>query len=328
MTEVTARAPIARRTIWLVGTLRDAIVGTLLCTSPLTSIIALGWITRRMGETVHRRWRKDSDHAGWLFGPRDRGWITWGIGGFAANIRVGVTTVIGLATLTLPFTILWLGAWWAGWENSFNKGYEQAAVGPSVWFLGAAISLPLLAHLPFALAHAAAENRISAFFEWRRISSVVSSAGWRVAMLAIISVASSVPLFGMRAIPVFIENLVPTFGEMSPDAQSQIAQRFELFGAALAFVIVSLLRHRAAAIYAIAAPRAAAGRHAKLWTEHAIQRVEPEGRTPSRFVATFWIVAASAIWFGLPALIVMGQFMNYEPALWLTHPLFLLPWVG
>ena len=41
-----------------------------------------------------------------------------------------------------------------------------------------------------------------------------------------------------------------------------------------------------------------------------------------------WLALSCAIWFGLPALIVVGQFMNYAPMLWLNHPVFLLPWAG
>ena len=42
------------------------------------------------------------------------------------------------------------------------------------------------------------------------------------------------------------------------------------------------------------------------------QGLDPVGRAPSRIGATLWLVAASVIWFGLPALMVMGQFMNYD----------------
>jgi len=328
MNTAVARPALVTLLMWLIGLLRDLTIGTLLCASPLTALIALGWQVRRMGATVRRRWSEPTENPGWLMGRRDRGWTVWALGGLAANILSGITALVGLAALSLPFTVLWLGAWWVGWENSFNKGYEQAAVGPSVWFLASLVALPILTHLPFGLAHAAFEGKLSAFFEWRRIRSVVSSAGWRVAWLALMSGALCVPFFGMRAIPVFIEGVVPGFENMTHENQAQIAQWFDLFGAALAFVLVLFLRQRAACIYAIAVPRAAAGRFAHLWVGHTAQRVVPVGRTPTRVVSTFWLLIACVVWFGLPALIVMGQFMNYDSLLWLTHPMFLLPWAG
>lgn len=328
MTTTAATPVIIRLPMRLIGLLRDLIVGTLLCLTPLTAPIALGWLTRRMGAKVHGRWGKPTARPGWLLGPRNRGWTVRLLGGFAANIRNGVITAAGLAALSLPFTVLWLGAWWAGWENSFNKGYEQAAVGPAVWFLGTLVALPILAHLPVALAHAAAERRFAAFFEWRRIRSIVASSGWRVASLALMSVVFCVPFFGLRAIPVFIEGFVPGFSRMTAEAQADIAGLFDISGAAVAFALVLFLRQRAAVIYAVAAPHAASGRFAYLWVGHMAQSIEPVGRSPSRVAATLWLVAACVIWFGLPALMVLGQFMNYDPVLWLTHPVFLLPWAG
>ena len=242
----------------LLRLVRDVIVGTLLCMSPLTALLALGWLTRAMGTTIRRHWGETQDRPGWLLGLRGIGGMARLFGGLAANIRVGVISAAGLAVMSLPFTVLWFGAWWAGWENSFNKGYEQAAVGPSVWLLGTVLALPLLAHLPIALAHAAHEQRFGAFFEWRRIRSVVASAGWRVAWLALLSVALAIPFFGLRATPVFIEGIVPGFADMTLDRQMQVAGSFESIGAACAFVSLLFLRHQAAGIYALAAPRAAA----------------------------------------------------------------------
>jgi hypothetical protein len=45
-------------------------------------------------------------------------------------------------------------------------------------------------------------------------------------------------------------------------------------------------------------------------------------------MAGVWTFASLLVWFGLIAQIVVAQFMNYDPWLWLTHPVFLLPWPG
>ncbi len=312
----------------LFGFVRDLAVGTLLCLSPITAILALGWITRRMQATIFRRWYGDAIAPGWVFGLRERGWIAWLLGGLAANIRAGVLALLGLLVLTLPFTLAWLGAWWAGWENSFNKGYEQAGVGPMVWAVAALGALPILAHLPLALAHAAVEDRFGAFFEWGRIRSVAASAGARLVWLALLSAAFSLPILGLRAVPVFVEDVVPGFADMAPAAQADVANGLALAMAGLAFLTAALLRHRAAVIYARAAPRAATGRFAPLWDTHAVKSVPPSGRTPGRAAATIWLILAALVWALVPALMVAGQFMNHDAVMWLTHPVFLLPWGG
>ena len=321
---VTAMAPV-----WaFLGVLRDLAIGTLLCAGPVTSIIVLGWLTRRMGVTVDRAFGATRARPGWILGPRGSGRITRALGGLGENIRIGLLAAAGLAALTLPVTLPWLGAWWAGWENSFNKGYEQAGVAPLVWLLATLAALPILAHLPLALAHAATERRLGAFFEIRRIRSVAAAAGWRLPALALLSVVLSVPVFGMRAIPVFIEQVVPGFAGMSAEEQAQVAGVMDLLAGGLVFLSMCLLRHWAAAIYARAAPRAAAGRWGALWAGHGAAGVRPRGRGPGRVSAALWLLLACGLWLVLPALIVMGQFMNYDPALWLTHPMFLLPWAG
>lgn len=328
MTTLAERPAIFRLPMRLLRLARDLIVGTLLCLSPLTALLALGWLTRAMADTIGRRWGEPVTRPGWILGPRGQGGLARLLGGLAANIRMGLISAAGLAALSLPFTVLWFGAWWAGWENSFNKGYEQAAVGPSVWLIGSLLALPLLAHLPFALAHAAQEQGLGAFFAWRRIRSVAAAAGWRVPWLAFLSVVLAVPFFGMRALPVFIEGIAPGFADMTPEGQRQVAGIFDLAGAALAFAVLLFLRHRAAVVYALAAPRAAAGRRAGVWEGNKAASISPQGKAPSRAMSAIWLKIACVIWFGLPALIVMGQFMNYSSAQWLTHPLFLLPWSG
>lgn len=328
MTALASPAAVTRLPVRLFRAMFNLVVGALFCMSPLTALLVLGWLSRRIAARVDVRLGRAVSSPGWVLGPRGKGWIVRLLGGLAANIRAGVMSAAGLAALTLPFTMLWLGAWWAGWENSFNKGYEQSAVGPVTWILGALIALPVLAHLPLALAHASAEGRFGAFFEYRRIRSVFRAAGWRVAWLALVSVVLCVPFLGVRALPVFIEGIVTGFADMTAAEQLQVAQLFDAAGAALTFVIVLFLRDRASSIYALALSRAARGRAQAVWKDHAALGAAKTGREPSRPMAALWLVLACVIWSGLPVLIVMGQFMNYAPVLWLSHPVFLLPWIG
>ncbi|MEO1153456.1 MAG: hypothetical protein AAFX59_06205 [Pseudomonadota bacterium] len=307
MSTVTARGGVLALPGRLIGLARDLVVGMLLCLSPLTSLIALGWLTRVMGATIARRTGAEPPTVGWILGPRGQGGVTRALGGLAANIRSGVLTALGLAILTLPFTLAWLGAWWAGWENSFNKGYEQASVGPLVWMIATAAALPILAHLPFALAHFAAQRRLGAFFEVGQIRQNFAAAGWRAVWLALLSALAVVPFFGLRGLPVFVEGIVPGFADMTPEDQLQVARGFALFGAGLAFSTMLFLRQARRRIYARA-------------------RLRPD--PPARLARWLWLILAMALWLALPVAIVFGQFLNYDPLIWLTHPLILLPWAG
>ncbi|MEM9755909.1 MAG: hypothetical protein AAF914_07950, partial [Pseudomonadota bacterium] len=279
MTEVARRRPLALAIpLGTLGVVRDLLIGTLLCMGPVTSVLALGWILRRMGTTIARRRGSEAERPGWVMGPRGRGVWVFALGGLAANIRAGATAAGAIFLLTLPVTLIWLGAWWAGWENSFNKGYEQAGVGPSLWAVATLVALPLLAHLPIALAHVAAENRLSAAFEWRRIRQIAAAARWRLPALAALSVICALPFLGLRMVPVFIEGVVLGFADMTAAEQSQIANTLALIGAALAFAAGAYLRLRAAVHYAAAETR----------------------QRPARALAILTVGCACAIWAILP----------------------------
>jgi hypothetical protein len=294
---LTRPAPLWR----LIGLARDLALGGLLCLHPVTAIIALGWLTRRMAAIMGAGGAGKTP--GWLLGPQGEGPVMRMLGGLGANIRDGLRTLTGLALLTLPFTGLWLGAWWAGWENSFNKGYEQAVIGPAVW-LGATIpAILILSHLPFALAHAARAGRLGAFAEWRVIRRMRAAAGWRAVWLALISVVLALPLLAAQALPVLIEEFMPGFATMPAADQQAVGGLIALSTALYSFASLYTLRHMAARIAIRPQP-------ANLW------------------LSPLWLILSCIVWFGLVAQIVVAQFMNYDPLKWLNHPFYLLPWAG
>ncbi|MDH3262719.1 MAG: hypothetical protein OEM24_01835 [Paracoccaceae bacterium] len=310
------------------GALKTLLLGTLLSLTPLTSILVLGWLTRRMQATIEGRLSRAPQPApGWLLGPRGEGAVVRLLGGLGANIRAGFATAGALLGLTLPFTALWLGAWWAGWENSFNKGYEQAAVGPSVFLLGTALALPLMAFLPLALAHAAAEGRAAAVFEARRLRAVATHAGWRLPALGLLTLALALPLFAARGLPAFAGAMLPGLEDLPPAEVEALKGRVALGQAAYAFTALLVLRGLGARLYARAAS-AAAGADPALWARSRARLAARFAAPPSRPARTLWLVLALAPGLGLSFLILAGQFLNYGWWHWLTHPFLLLPWPG
>ena len=269
---------------------RDLGVGALLCLTPVTALLALGWIARRTGGEAQ---------PGWVMGPRGAGWVARMAGGFGANIRAGVVTATGLAVWTLPFAGVWALAWWAGWDNSFNKGYEQAAVGPMLWFAALAVALPVLTVLPFAVA----QGGLAPFGAPRRAAALAVAAGWRTAGVGMLAAVLGLPYLALRGMPVFVEEFVPGFATMTPDDQAGVARAFALAGGVWAFAAVWALRR--------------AGR----W---ALAGARP-GR---RWLAPLWLLLAAAGWAVVVAQLLVAQFLNHDFALWVTHPFWLLPWAG
>jgi hypothetical protein len=308
--------------------LMNLIVGTLLCTGPVLSVIALGWLARRSGHRVRDRFGTTTAEApGWLFGPRETGRIARAFGGLAANIRAGLIALAALLAWTLPFTLLWLGAWWAGWENSFNKGYEQAFVGPSVFLFGVVLAALILPVLPFMLAHLAVEDRLSAAFELRRLRGVLAQAGWRVPALAILTTAFALPFAAVRGIITTAPDWAPWLEDMAPADLAALKGQIALALAALSFTLVWVLRGLAARAYARAAPRAA-GLRPGLWDGAQAAEAAVPARARSRALTTLWAATAMAATLGFSFLILSGQFLDHAWWRWVFHPMLTLPWAG
>lgn len=305
----------------------DAVLGTALCTGPVTAVIALGWLTRRQGHVARARFGTVDEEPGWLLGPRERGRVARALGGLAANIRTGLIALAALLVWTLPFSVLWLGAWWAGWENSFNKGYEQAFVGPATFLLGAFLAALVLPALPLMLAHLAAEDRLSAAFELRRIRSLVAQAGWRVPALSVLTTLAALPFAAARGAITTATDWAPWIEDLTPDEAAALTGQITLALAALAFLSTWTLRSLSARVYATIAPRAA-GLRPGLWDGSQAAEAAVPARPGSRPMTLLWYGAAMAVTLALAFLILAGQFLDHAWWRWLFHPALTLPWAG
>jgi hypothetical protein len=307
-------------------------VGTLLCTGPVLSVVALGWLARQSGHHARDRFGAAAEPPGWLLGPREAngrptGRIARAVGGLAANIRAGLMALAALLAWTLPFTLLWMGAWWAGWENSFNKGYEQAAVGPSVYLAGALVAALVLPVLPLVFAHLAAEDRLSAAFELRRLRSLVVQAGWRVPALATLVALFAFPFAAARGLITTATDIWPWIADLSAAELASLRGNVTLGLAAMAFLTVGITRALATRIYVTAAPRAA-GLRPGLWDgTHAAEAAVP-ARPRGRVMAKVWYLLAMAVTLGFSFLVLAGQFLDHAWWRWVFHPALTLPWAG
>ena len=175
------------------------VIGTLLCLTPVTALVVLGWLMRRMRRVAlapGRVGRGATAGPGFWVRQGKARWRALAWAGLAANIREGVMAAVALALATAPFSVIWLLSWWAGWENSFSKGYEQAFVGPALGLFGVAVFCVTMVWLPMALAHQAVTNRAFALFEFRAVRSAVRHSGWGYLFLAALRRSFfSLPLF-------------------------------------------------------------------------------------------------------------------------------------
>ena len=317
-------------------------IACLACLTPVTAVFVLGAlqqfgrrvIARRLHESGVRTNAISPVSYGDAAPSKDSsGWF--GVKTMYALMRgyfvEGAQALFSLSLATLPFSLLWLFSWWAGWENSFNKGYEQSWVGPTLGLFGVFVALNVLAYLPMGLAHQATEKRWQSFFQVRRVVSLITQVGARYVALAVVTVIAALPLFAAQGLPVFIEQLVPGFDTYSPEQVEEVAGRFKILTAAYIVLALFMLRWFAARLYArVLVP--AMRRHPALWqgsTYVAAQESSTEPLRKARFSRIRKALLVAALWvvlFGLVAQIFVAQFLNYQWWNWLSHPFFLLPW--
>jgi hypothetical protein len=306
------------------------ILGPILCLTAVTSILVLGWQTTVMHNRIVHFAGVDRVSSGWVMGPRAQGAVVRLLGGLSRNIRLGLGAAVCLGIATFPFAVFWMVSWWAGWENSFNKGYEQAFVGPLLGFSGIAVFALVMVYLPMGLAHQAAENRAFALFEFGRVRSAVACAGWRYTLWTIAALILALPLFAARGLPVFAEEIIPGFADMTGPEIKELSMQISLGVAIYVFFSTTFLRSWSASIYARAALRACRGRDATLWADSVIDAspVRPTGRRPWALARVLYLMVMLLAWAGIAVLIFVGQFLNHDWHMWLTHPFVLLPWGG
>lgn len=316
----------------LVVWLKDLLIGGIFCLTPVTAIIVLGWLVRDMRRTVLKRLSIISQHPdgvteldrshppSWFLDLRGNGFFRRTLGGLFENAKTGLATLPALFLATLPFTAAWAASWWAGWENSFNKGYEQSWVGPTLGLLGTAIGLWIMAHLPLAIVHMAVERHATAIFEIRRIRGLVAAAGIRYILLSAFFVFFALPLFAIRGLPVFGENIVPGLADMTAKEVEGLVALIAFAKAVYIFFALRMFRRLSARVYA----------YAVLRSSSAEEIYVTGGGHPKRFGTMFrsmQLVLLAVIWFGLVAQIFVGQFLNQNWWIWFNHPWVVLPWM-
>lgn len=308
----------------VVRTLWAFVLGTLAaCTAP-TALLLLGWLQQRMDFVVRRAAGLPAARPGWIMGATGTRGLVRLFGGLGGNIRAGVLAFLSLGLASLPFSAIWLLSWWAGWENSFSKGYEQAFVGPFLALSGIALFAILMVFIPLGLAHHAVEARPLALFELRRVRAVYRETGWGYVLLSLATVVMALPVFAGRGLITFADSLIPGLSDMTPDEIANMVAAITLLKAAYTVLALMFLRSWLARIYARAACRAV-HRHPQLWAGTVLSAVPVEQKPRWRGPRWLRTAALLVIWSGLAAQIFVAQFLNYTWWVWLTHPFWLLP---
>ena len=353
------------------------IVGALFTLTPVTAIIVVGWTQRATARSVARRWHSqatatEGDFASFASADADTAalarWPRWVMADNAAellaeartagvtrglplmlralfgslwlNAVLGVRALIPIAIVALPAGVLFLFSWWAGWDNSFNKGYEQAGIGQLIAFAGIAYFVVAMTFLPLAEVRQAVNNSWRSFFDLAFLRRAAREARLGLIGIAVAFVTAGFVVAALKAAPLGLGNAAAT-----PEDALRLANGYPLFVAAILFPLYVALRLVAARVFARATAKLAAKDGTGIFAPRErllLERLALDGSPQpargnfSKLVLGSGTVAAGAlasavmfaVWFALAAEIYVSQFLVHDWMHWINHPLIQLPWSG
>jgi hypothetical protein len=360
--------------------------GMAFCQSLVGSILVVGWVNRLTQRRALKYWwarrgdnarnmelaeflsgnKKEPDHRRWpnwfvdsRFGENlradvstSRGRYAWSLvkGAFASlalNFRLGFRATLNTALLMVPAGMLWWFGWYDGWNNSFSKGYEQAAVGPLISLIGIFWFIAAMFYLPIAQARQAVSGQWRSFYHFNVIWKIVRLKWLACAGLALLYAALAVPLMVFKIFPMFALQKNPALANLSAAEIIKYLDSYYFWKALWLFPAFTLLKQIGGRIYASGllelAQTGAIGLSSLAENEvEALTRLGLTDRKPSaprhialRIIAwagtrlgrTMTAIVLVFTWFIFVAQIYIAEFFSFHGAIaWLNQPLIQLPW--
>lgn len=360
------------------------IVGAAFCQMLLTSIAVVGWTYRVAQRRIMKRWWKLSqiekpdcfcnfvqfssfhrDLGGWpnWILQNNRAWMRFhrvpGLdktrAGFKAllfslwlNFKIGVQALFNTLVFTLPAGALMLFAWYAGWHNSFNKGYEQAIVGPVLGIAGIFLFIAAMYYVPMAQMRQASTGNWRAFYQFKTVWQIIRKKWLSCFGLALLYTTMAVPFTILKTMPGYFPQINPGLVELPPTEALEFAKNYYFYAGFFVFGAFLFLRLVAAQIYASgllaciqsgAVPEDALAENE--WeTLHQLDllTIKPQ---PTRHVlvrTVTWLgtrvgrattgMAMFLVWFAFFSQVYISEFLHKSPGGqgWLNQPLVQLPW--
>lgn len=333
-------------------------LGLVLTQSAVLAVVVVGWVYAWMQRVTVRAWWSRGVQAAngasfELYAGADETtahlveWPRWfaGFRGLWAHVKRGIAAVMATWVLTVPAGLLWVFAWYAGWDNSFNKGYEQFWVGPTLGWLGILAFIVAMFYVPLAQARQAVTGSWRSFFDFRLMRRIVVSNGWAAVLLAAAYALAGALLMVLRIAPAFFAQNNPDVAALTEQQVRGTLTLYYLVGGALFFYPSYLaLRWLAARAYASSVVRALRSGRIELADLHPFERdqlqrmgVDVAVRAPRtqslRRVRAYALVPAVVgvvfvAWFAFVAQIFVIEFFNYHEVVgWLNQPLVQVPWI-
>ena len=376
----------SKRARLILGRLWRVFFGLVLCQTPVTAVLVLGWSYRLLQREAVRRWyRRSNDSVGPVdfaesvaSNPRLAGFARWprwimaqtpgtqvpgtasrakrvlralvnvfhhASGSLWTNLKAGFKALCTLWLVTLPIGLIWLLSWWSGWENSFNKGYEYAWVGPSVGLAGIFAFIVVMPVVPMAVARQAVVGDWRAFFQIRLLVQLIRrNPVFYLALNALIA-ALSLPIALFAVMPVAFPSWIGGYADLGRPQAMQAAEPFYLMASLYLLLALIGIRTFAARVYAdamlgcvqagaVAIAQLGELERTALSHFHLLHTRPVVGEIADRVVKRWLtglvrfvsLAAVPVVWLIIAVVLYISQFFHYDWVHWINQPLIQLPW--
>ena len=264
-----------------------------------------------------------------------------------SNLKLGVQAIFNTWVLTLPACVLWLFAWYDGWNNSFNKGYEHATVGLLTGLLGVGLFISAMLYVPLAQVRQAAAGSWRAFYQFRFVWRLIRQRWLSCMALAALYSALSLPVTVLKIAPVFFPQGNPALEDATDAEILHILQVYFFWSCAVVLPCYVVLRLTASRIYASAlltsvqnglvSPDELGSNERQVLSNldllyGRVMRnrsvlAQSVAWSAARLRGAIAGLATAVLWFSFVAQIFISAFFNYHPVIeWMNQPLVQLPW--
>lgn len=264
--------------------------GALFCQTLLGSIFANGWTYRMAQREVLKSWWKLARKQGtdltfmqfihssartlphrvvpnWFFEQNTNFREVWSRPGVSPkikgtfrklfhslwrNFKVGIQQAFNTTVLTAPACVMWLWSWYAGWQNSFNKGYENAIVGPLTGIVGVFCFITAMYYLPMAQMRQASTGLWTSFYDFKIVWTLVRRKWLACLGLALLYSALFWAVTIFKTLPAFFTQINPELASATPTKALEVAKAYYFWTAFFVFGAFVFLRVITARIYAAA----------------------------------------------------------------------------
>ena len=358
------------------------LAGVMGCLSLPLSIVVNGWSYRLARRSALKTWFKRSPHdracppfraairkidglrewertPHWFIHPkfaelrggaawRPGRWLRCLLGGLWKNLAIGFKAFANtLVVLILPVSLMMM-SWYSGWDNSFNKGYEQFNIGMALGWSGIVLFMAAMFYLPIAQARFAVTGEARAFYHFKMIRRVIRrrwldclvlAAGYSLLSLPLMVTGSFLALATSGGTP----DKPNPLSNLTPAEAVAFLHQYYFFCCLFVFPAFVVLRCWAAQIYArgmyqCVETGCVSQEKLSAWECQAFKALrlgespsQPERRVSrlaghgGRCLAGF---AAAFLWFTVIAQTYVTQFFAFQPvaARFGNHALIQLPW--